>query len=91
MLNAPQIVDPFDDCMTSVPVDKIVTGAQVDIYVNQSWRGSATIGASSGAVAISGRLRVKDLVSARQRLCAATSDPSKLVTVSFSQRRENDR
>jgi outer membrane protein assembly factor BamB len=68
-LKTPQVVPPLDDCMAAVPVNQVVPGALVDVYVNNAWRGSAAAGGTSVSVPITGRLKVGDSVKARQRLC----------------------
>jgi outer membrane protein assembly factor BamB len=68
-LQPPQVVTPLDDCMTAVPVDQVMPGAFVDVYINKAPRGTAAAGGSSVSVPISGRLHVGDGVQARQRLC----------------------
>jgi outer membrane protein assembly factor BamB len=80
-LNPPQVVPPLDDCMTSVPVNQVVPGAQVDVYINNAWRGTAATGGASVDVPISGRLQVKDSVQARQRLCSHISEFGRRVGV----------
>jgi outer membrane protein assembly factor BamB len=86
-LNAPQVIGPLDDCMTAVPVSHVVPGAQVNIYVNNAWRGGTVLGAASGSIPISGRLHVDDTVVASQELCGVTSPSSKRVIVAISQAR----
>jgi hypothetical protein len=68
-LKPPHVVPPLDDCMTTVPVDKVEPGALVDVYVNNLPRCTAAAGGTSVTVPISGRLKVGDSVRARQRLC----------------------
>lgn len=87
-LNAPRVDGPLDDCMTAIPVSLVVPGAQVNVYVNNTWRGAATIGAASGSVPISGRLQADhDTVTARQELCGVISAASKPLPVAVSQAR----
>lgn len=80
-LNTPQVVPPLDDCMSAVPVSLVIPGAFVDVYVNNAWRGTAAAGAANVSVPISGRLQVNDTVTARQRLCAGTSEFGKRIGV----------
>ena len=68
-LNVPTVGAPLTDCMTSVPVTHVVPGALVDVDVNKVWRGTAAAAAATVNVPISGRLKVGDQVTARQRLC----------------------
>jgi outer membrane protein assembly factor BamB len=68
-LQPPHVVPPLDDCMTAVPVDQVVPGAFVDVYVNSAPRGTAPSGSTSVIVPIGSRLHVGDEVTARQRLC----------------------
>ena len=80
-LNPPHFPVPLDDCMTAVPVSSVVPGAWVDIFVNDNWRGGGALGTASGSIPISGRLQVKDTVSARQSLCGRVSENSSRVGV----------
>ena len=60
--------------MTAIPVSLVVPGAQVNVYINNTWRGAATLGAASGSVPISERLQADhDAVTARQELCGVIS------------------
>jgi len=87
-LNAPQVDGPLDDCMTAVPISLVVPGAQVNVYVNNTWRGGATLGGASGSVPISGRLQADhDTVTASQELCGVISGTLKPVGVVASQAR----
>jgi outer membrane protein assembly factor BamB len=83
-LNVPKIKPPVDDCMTSVPVEAVVPGAFVDVYVNNLSRGSAPSAATTVNVPISGHLIAGDLVKARQRLCTHISGFSEPVKVGHS-------
>jgi hypothetical protein len=66
----PQVLAPVEDCMRSVTVGNVLPGARVDVYVNGSWRGTATAGGATVEVPILfGPLHVGDEVSARQRIC----------------------
>jgi outer membrane protein assembly factor BamB len=86
-LHAPQVAGPLDDCMTAVPVSLVVPGAQVNIYVNNAWRGGTVLGGASGSVPISGRLHAEDAVVASQELCGVISPSSKRVIVAVSHAR----
>lgn len=83
-LNVPKVKTPLNDCMTSVPVESVVPGAIVDVYVNNVSRGTAPSAATTVNVPISGRLSVKDAVKARQRLCTHISGFSEPVKVGHS-------
>lgn len=72
-LHIPVVGSPLNDCMTAVPVTQVVAGALVDVDVNKAWRGTATATATTVLVPISGRLKVGDQVTARQRLCTMIS------------------
>ncbi|MCX9026424.1 MAG: hypothetical protein OIN85_10055 [Candidatus Methanoperedens sp.] len=66
----PNVQHPVDDCMRSVKVTNVISGACVDVYVNNVWRGTGIAGGTSIEVPIqSGSLHVGDHVRARQRIC----------------------
>jgi len=78
----PQVLAPVEDCMRSVTVGNVLPGARVDVYVNGSWRGTATAGGTTVEVPIVfGPLHVNDKVSARQRICQIVTQLSKPTTV----------
>jgi hypothetical protein len=69
-LALPIVEPPVDACMRSVTVANVVPGANVDVYVNDAWRGTAAAGVSPVEVPIQyGPLNVGDSVAARQRMC----------------------
>jgi hypothetical protein len=69
-LRLPTVQPTVDACMRSVTVANVVPGANVDVYVNGAWRGTAAAGVSPVEVPIqSGALHVGDEVAARQRMC----------------------
>jgi hypothetical protein len=80
----PQVLPPVEDCMRSVTVGNVLPGARVDVYVNGSWRSTATAGGATVEVPILfGPLHVGDEVSARQRICqyiTALGKPTKVVS-----------
>jgi hypothetical protein len=78
----PKVQTPVEKCMRSVTVGSrpprrvlgdVVPGAQVDVYVNKVWRGSAIATAATVEVPLSGSLKVTDKVNARQSICGAIS------------------
>lgn len=78
---APTVVEPLYSCATGVPVEDVVPGARVDVFVNGIWRGTATAGSTEVTVGIYGELEVGDQVRARQRLCDKVSGLSNVVIV----------
>jgi outer membrane protein assembly factor BamB len=73
--------------MTSVPVTNVIPGALVDVFVNGVWKGTVAAGASNITVGVNGRLKVGDMVTARQRLCTMISGFGRTVRVVHSQDR----
>ncbi len=78
----PQVLTPVDECMRSVTVANVIPGARVDVYVNESWRGTANAAATTVEVPILfGPLQVGDQVKARQRICQFVTEFGKSVPV----------
>lgn len=69
----PDIPEPVVEGWSAVPVDKVIPGAWVDVWVNDVWRGAVGVGGSSGWVPIAGTLEVNDILRARQTMCSRVS------------------
>jgi hypothetical protein len=63
-------------------VSNVIPGAQVSVWVNEQWRGSADADDTVVSVPVSG-LKVEDMVTAQQTLCANMSDMSDAVYVTY--------
>ena len=82
--NPPSIATPLDNCDCEVvSVTNVIPGAQVDVFVNDVWLGSAYAASSASVrVPISRCLLAFDGLKARQRLCNITSGFGPNTTVS---------
>ena len=76
-----EVEDPIFDCDSSVQVRNAIPGAKVEIYVNNTFRGSTYAGQSEVRVPVIGKLDVGDQVKARQLLCDIVSKFSNSVIV----------
>ncbi|MEU6972322.1 hypothetical protein AB0A71_32315 [Kitasatospora aureofaciens] len=79
----PTVRTPLTECTRWVWVDGVVPGADVDVYVNGQWQGTATTTTPSVQVGISGSLGLNDAVSARQRICTTVTGFGPAATVAF--------
>ena len=78
----PPVIEAVNECTVDVPVRDVVPGARVFVYVNGVFRGSQAVGGRRGTVRITGRLRVGNVLTARQRICGRQSElgPQAVVT-----------
>ncbi|MEU4301832.1 hypothetical protein [Kitasatospora aureofaciens] len=79
----PTVRTPLTECTRWVWVDGVVPGADVDVYVNGRWQGTATTTTPSVQVGVSGPLRMNDTVSARQRIRTTVTEFGPAATVAF--------
>ncbi len=80
---APSIIQPVLATNTYCEVNSAAAGAVIDVYVNDSWKGSAIScgNLANTVVYLSQQLKVGDKVHCTQTLCGKTSKPSSKATV----------